>query len=884
MPVDLEYLENRPGGVPNHENLMSIAKTEVLYLSTQASHEWRPAPNGEAARAVIPAVELEELIEDAAVDDDWDTWTVANGYGLLTTCVHVDALGRIFDFAGNNSVITDSAGNPVTFASKDEAMEAFQLMFVNHAGDPALQLDANDWDDLEPLVNAAALAAYGWIENLSVADLVKTSRTLATYVDFARIAGPRGLDAQRLAAGGQLRFACATTPVSNGGQLGAAIESYLGTPQPAGTGMVFLGKELPKVLEATQWEYPFEGSLPSSSDYALELPARSAWSTAGPLESPPLVLHRVVKALGVFDVLPVLLHSVMRRPAEVNTQLAMVGPAVLGKNANYIKQLPELEAALLEDYESVIKQGQAAGDSTQDLLKRIVPLAKKTAREDEAGGSGAAGSEGEISGPKRGPIRRALGKDAFVKLDREFKPILDEPGQPRLKTNYMFSKIFASDSIPPKAVLLATSQTRLHLYTDESTFLPKLADLRRFRRHYLAQCVAYDDARQKVPATLETMELDEETDRLFCAGKWPELDVLNQLVLRFVTRQYGATFDLHDATPLYHRPELIALVTEHMGKLFKGVGYPKTVPAAEGISYEDFMAKIKEISRVTMAMTEQECVVMFEKLDDIMTRALGAAALNLQTLLYGASPDTARVGAWLPAGEAVLREVNEMLDALEDLATFRNRLPIGGKVKARALHGLNLVGHGTGLAGPKLKTGKKAKGAGPATTGAKGDGTKGAGSGKGKGKGGASPLNLTLVYYYEDDTFSKAKSLYNWPGICAKYGWDASKYCGPYVMSTKADANKWLDCRDHGHEHNDPSHAIPLVNGSSFVLRTEYDKLVAEGLIVQPDELKAFKVVPPRTPADAAKKEIHKHSPPTSFKMVGKKAVYQVFHNGGKGF
>ena len=244
-------------------------------------------------------------------------------------------------------------------------------MYVNHAGDPALEIGDNDWDDLEPLANAAAVAAYGWVENVSVADLVKTSRTLATYVDFARIAGPRGLDAQRMAAGGQLRFACATTPASNGGQLGAAIETHLGTQQAAGTGMAFLGKELPRVLEATQWEYPFQGALPSMSDYALELPSRASWGTAGQQDGPPLVMHRIVKAIGEFDVLPVLLHSVMRRPTDINTQLAQVGPAVLGKKANYLKQL---EAALLEDYESTIKQGQAAGDSTQDLLKKIVPL------------------------------------------------------------------------------------------------------------------------------------------------------------------------------------------------------------------------------------------------------------------------------------------------------------------------------------------------------------------------------------------------------------------------------------------------------------------------------------------------------------------------------
>ena len=219
MPVDIDYQENRPGGVANHENLLSVAKTEPIYLATQHCLDWRPSPSGEAARAVVQSIELEELLMDAPVANTWNTWTTANDYGALTTCLHVDALERTFEFAGNNAVLTDAAGNQVAFKDKDEALAAFQQMYVDHDGDPNLEIGDNDWDNLEPLALAAAITAYQWIENLGIADFVKTSRTIATYVDYARIAGPRGLDAQRLAVGGQLRFACASTLQSNGGQL-----------------------------------------------------------------------------------------------------------------------------------------------------------------------------------------------------------------------------------------------------------------------------------------------------------------------------------------------------------------------------------------------------------------------------------------------------------------------------------------------------------------------------------------------------------------------------------------------------------------------------------------------------------------------------------------
>ena len=49
MPVDIDYQENRLGGVASHENLLAVAKTEPIYISTQHCFEWRPSPTGLAA-------------------------------------------------------------------------------------------------------------------------------------------------------------------------------------------------------------------------------------------------------------------------------------------------------------------------------------------------------------------------------------------------------------------------------------------------------------------------------------------------------------------------------------------------------------------------------------------------------------------------------------------------------------------------------------------------------------------------------------------------------------------------------------------------------------------------------------------------------------------
>ena len=84
MPNDLDYEENRPGGLASHECLVSTAKASALYRATKDVLGWKPSPSGEAAREVIPLIELEELVRGAAVADDWSTWTAAAGYGAIT--------------------------------------------------------------------------------------------------------------------------------------------------------------------------------------------------------------------------------------------------------------------------------------------------------------------------------------------------------------------------------------------------------------------------------------------------------------------------------------------------------------------------------------------------------------------------------------------------------------------------------------------------------------------------------------------------------------------------------------------------------------------------------------------------------------------------------
>ena len=90
--IDMEYEENRPAGVASHECFVSVARNEPLFTSMEKVWPWAPSPSGEANRAAIPIHFLEEGLASSPVADDYTTWTVANGFSVLTVCVHVDQL------------------------------------------------------------------------------------------------------------------------------------------------------------------------------------------------------------------------------------------------------------------------------------------------------------------------------------------------------------------------------------------------------------------------------------------------------------------------------------------------------------------------------------------------------------------------------------------------------------------------------------------------------------------------------------------------------------------------------------------------------------------------------------------------------------------------
>lgn len=73
----------------------------------------------------------------------------------------------------------------------------------------------------------------------------------------------------------------------------------------------------------------------------------------------------------------------------------------------------------------------------------------------------------------------------------------------------------------------------------------------------------------------------------------------------------GTTFKVHNAAQLYHQGEMVDLVSDTVGKLFHGLGYPTSVSKDERLTFKDFLIKLKRIHSSTLGMTPQQARAIF---------------------------------------------------------------------------------------------------------------------------------------------------------------------------------------------------------------------------------------------------------------------------------
>ena len=836
--IDLEFDEAR-GNPPTPECFASLAKTEDLYKATKKIFPYDAPADADPAFMVAPFAFFENMVRKGPVPDHGGL----KGIHLLTRCLELYGYVKpIIETLIDEGLLVDDNGGLVVFDDPTAFYARADELMNDLKDSPSVVCDHTCWESYE----ANTHGHLNWLDApIGLDRLTALTSDLSLYCDVNMMLGPRAIDADRSNMGSQL-YQMAWQPPGGTSMLVAAI-----TRQQFGKGAVaiapaYAANLLPAFLYDSSWKEPYNLEYSTLIEYSFEVPRRAEWSTAEEAIWPLLIAPKAARSFKM-DPLQQLLWSCANIHEQIDT-IRRVGEALLDgpSGAKHpLKNVKELNRRLAADHRHYIAEKFAAGTLTAEMADHIVDTRprQEAAGGGEAlgpqGGAGAADNGDASTGAKRAQVRRALGEESYLRIETKWFPILKDTTGAGKDVVAMMDQCFTSTSMLPKAVILATPGMRLAPYYADSDFLDLLKDENDGLPLYLGQCVAYDEDDDEVPEGLTTYQLDPAQMQKVRELKWTGIEPL-KLVLAVKSKQTTANFPAHSASRLYHLAHGLELATGVMNKLYKGLGFPDSVPAAQGWSYSTFAKKLKRLNQATIGMEPAAATRMHAFVDKCVDGATTAAAQGYRRAVYGASPADKSVGAWLGSSHPVYTEMVDALDALKKLGTFQRALPgvFGGGATAGAIPGLGAgpnaleavevddVADGLTPSQRRKQAKAAAKQARKAAAGAGnvigGPVNNGDGGGGGAGlavndlrnrlngpradmsKEDRQAHNPQAVFYYDDGKFSKGAWLHDFPGICNKYGWDHKLQCGPVVMTAVTKKRRDFDCMDAQHRWGAP--------------------------------------------------------------------------------
>lgn len=810
MSVVFDY-DEAMGNPAAPDCLLSLEVDNNFFIATESALPWSEPADQPGDRMTLPCVFVESLVRRLKVVDPRQMAGMGSmehvlSAPFLSQCIStlVDHLRLLAADDGDEDSVKDFRDFDELQAAADLAIAKLYSEEANRQHQPTV--DANSWDAIDHVPHASP---YTWVNSVTLEALVATTGTLEGYVDLCKILGPHAVQAQRDRVGGQLRIAVG----DNGGQLVAVLKSYYMSAAQAAVAMppAVMAYRVPAFLRDTQWPGPYQVEGEQLMDYLFDLSARASWHRANRGEWPALVHAKIVKAIRRLPRIATVMEDYADQPATLVREVQRLGDTVL--KGELSQKLPfwritEVESFLASNLGGLIDQSKAAGLSSTEIVDRIIEVLKVDSGQEKPEPGGVANEEaGGIMPPKRGQIVRALGEASFSELQAKFQPVLLEGGQPNKDSADLLSNCFAAKSVLPKAVLLASPGIRLTAYTYHSDFLALLQDERGSLRLYLGQCMAYDELTGEVPKSLKVFEFSEKEFEHLRRFEWSKLDPLNAAILEIKAAELGTRFRHHDPQKLYHDGDLIVHTSTIYGQLFKALGYPSQVSEDEGLTFEGFMARVKRMHSSTLAMTAKEARGMFRLIDGYVKEAYEAAGANAKRIIYSANLADRMLRAWLPEGEPVLAKLKHTITKLVDIQSFRVALPgiMGDEPEARSLPGFGREGDGQndeerGYSRSKGRSGKRRPDEEHDSRAPNSQRAGAGGSQDTTSREERMKRNVKKVFYYDDGTFSIRTLLFDWPGICKKYNWDADALCGPVTMNlTAIRQNRSHTCMDPSH-------------------------------------------------------------------------------------
>ena len=676
--------------------------------------------------------------------------------------------------------------------------------------------------------------ALEWIHELTITSLTEKTGNLALYCDLAKIAGPRGTTEGRNDATHTFSILC------EGGELAQAMLEYHHKGKDSAVSYSYLSRQIPSFLYETRLPEVWQQEKPAWFDYGRELGTRALWRRASRQEWVTLAEDRLAPTLKRnFPKLERLFHDMLAEPSRLAREYQKLADQLLPDIAGAVKlpfwQIEEVEVMLDKTYGRLVTGKSEEGASTDEMLallhQRVQEgLSKRPAAADEA-------SQGEESqGPKSTQVMRAMQTDhQVVQFEAKALPILTKQTATLEEKLNVLSEAFTSNSLPPKAVLLAAKGQRMTNYTAPSDFLAQLHEHRHLMGRFLAMSLTFDVKAGKVPPPLRYLLLEESVTRLICEGEWGKLDPFNDFVLRFKGEMAGTKYERHDTRAVYHDPGVLAAVREVMGRLFDILGYPEEVDPAEGVSYRGFMDRITELLELAQAMERAEQAGAFQVIDESIAEALRLAGLHFIRLVYTLIPADRKLTFWLAPHEPVLARLDDAVESSREQITWRRRQ---GTIHGQPPTAPPLLGHtlqagkkgGAAAETPKgppvkpLPPAKKARSASPRGSKPKPATPTGATPRPGHLQGGTwnDPPDVEYFGGTHGKFYANGWTV-DWPGVCKHFGWDHKQLHGPWVMAPSL-----------GGDWKTPDGwKRPVVDGKPFRAAEHGDLLAKAGLRVK---------------------------------------------------
>eukprot|EP00966_Prymnesium_polylepis_P006295 144468-Prymnesium_polylepis.1 len=299
---------------------------------------------------------------------------------------------------------------------------------------------------------------------------------------------------------------------------------------------------------------------------------------------------------------------------------------------------------------------------------------------------------------------------------------------------------------------------------------------------------------------MEQFEYGSREFSLLCAGRWSEMDHLNQVLLALFGQDGGVEFPTHDDKKLYHFEGIYGYLIKHVSKLWWSIGYPRHIDPSQGLTYAGFMRKLQRLVEKSTAMEPEPRSRLLALVDKFAEEGYKRAAVNWDLTVYGSSPGDRELGPWLPASEPLITKIGDLLKELKTTAQFFQRTQGVFQAKRQAPMLPGWEAEEGGDSPKKQKQNVAADDVDEVVDGGKMRSTDIMAMPKAE----RVAKNYKSVYYCDDGSFSKKAWLFDWHGICAKYGWDHNELCGCYVMSQNRPQKKALDCQDLHHQVTSP--------------------------------------------------------------------------------